>query len=371
MTTAREPSHGGDRSEGDLGPISVVVVNYNGAEHLPHCLAALAKSTVVPDELLVVDNASTDASADLVHAEFPGARVIRLPRNEGPCPARNLGLSSARNPWVLLVDNDAALLPDTLARMVAAAVRERDAVLLQPRSVFASEPSRVHYDGGQFHYAGLFSLRNFFVPVDQAEGQGTLAVDGAVSVVLLARRDVLLGIGGFDPAFFILFEDLDLSLRLRSGGHRILSVEDAIVHHRGGTPGISFRSGKEYPNRRAFLHARNRVLVLIKNYSWRTLFVAAPGLALYEFAWCGFALASGTFFAHLRGKWALVGALPRALGQRRAIQAARKVRDRDLLVGGPLTITPGLKSTGGRVRVLGALDRALRLWWRIARPFAG
>ena len=68
-------------------------------------------------------------------------------------------------------------------------------------------------------------------------------VDCAVAVALLLDRDAVFAAGGYDESFFILFEDLDLSFRLRALGHRILSVEDAIVLHKGGTPGISFREG--------------------------------------------------------------------------------------------------------------------------------
>jgi len=193
--------------------ISVVVCNYQGAEHLPPCLEALRAQTLTPDEVIVVDNASTDGSVQLVRERFPEVRLVEMGENRGPCPARNRGLREAQNRLVLLVDNDAVLAPDVLAKL-AAALRPGVA-LVQPRSVFASEPDRVHYDGGSFHYAGLFALRNFGRPLAQAEGSGTLEVDGAVSVVLLTDRDVVLAAGGFDEAFFILFEDLDLSYRLR------------------------------------------------------------------------------------------------------------------------------------------------------------
>ena len=349
------------------GPISVVIVNYNGAEHLPHCLDAVFRQSMRVDEVLLIDNASSDGSEQAACERHPSVRLIRLATNAGPCPARNAGLEAARNHWVLLLDNDAVLLPDTLAQLANAAAAYPTNVILQPRSVFAGEPTRVHYDGGSLHYVGLFSLRNFYVPLAEAVGDGLSAVDGVISVALLVQREAILETGGFDPAFFILFEDLDLSLRLGAAGHTMLSVEDALVHHRGGTPGISFRSGPDYPHSRAFYHSRNRWLVLLKNYSWSTLFIAAPGLALYEFVWFGFTLLNGSFFAYLRGKWAFLLALPRTLASRKLIQRARTVPDRDLLVGGPLTITPGLQSSGLRGLVLATLDRSLALWWRFAR----
>jgi GT2 family glycosyltransferase len=229
----------------------------------------------------------------------------------------------------------------------------------------------VHYDGGALHYAGLFSLRNFGVPLAEAQGSGVVAVDGAVSVALLVDRDALLAAGAFDPAFFILFEDLDLSLRLRARGHVLLSVEDALVHHRGGTSGISYRGKIDYPSRRAFLHSRNRWLHLFKNHSWRTLLLTSPALLVYELVSAVFALLKRSFLAYLAGKWALLRALPRTLRARRAIQRARVLRDRDLLVGGPLTLSPQLARGGIAKHVVAALDAFLALWWKLVRPLCG
>lgn len=362
---AAEPT--AQASQSSLGPISAVVCNYNGREHLPPCLAALRAQTRALDEVLVVDNASTDGSRDVAAREMPQARIVALERNDGPCPARNRGLELARNGWVLLVDNDAVLAPDVLEKLERAALARPDAALVQPRSVVDSDPATVHYDGGALHYCGLFSLRNFFRPLGRAEGEGVVEVGGAVSVALLARREVVTELGGFDPAFFILFEDLDLSMRLRSAGHAILSVEDAICRHRGGTPGISYRGSIDYPERRAFLHSRNRWLHLVKNHSLRTLVLTSPALALYELVWALFTLRSGTFGGYLRGKRALLGSLQELQRRRKDVQRRRVVRDRDLLVGGPLTIAPQLDSGGAPSLALRALDSVLRAWWRCVR----
>jgi len=228
----------------------------------------------------------------------------------------------------------------------------------------------VHYDGGAFHYLGLFSLRNFGRPLAQAEGRGVVEVPGAVSVCLLAKRDVLLALGGFDPAYFVLFEDLDLSYRLRATGHSIFSVEEALCLHRGGTAGISFRASS-YPRRRAFLHSRNRWRFLAVNYRLRTLLVALPGLLAYELVWAGFCLCSGALLGYLHGKLAFFCSVPEVLARRRVVQRARRgrpaVRDRDLLVAGPLTLSPQLaQGLGPRV-----LSCVLGLWWRALGWLAG
>jgi GT2 family glycosyltransferase len=196
-------------------------------------------------------------------------------------------------------------------------------------------------------------------------------VDCAVAVALLVDRDALLAAGGYDETMFILFEDLDLSYRLRAGGARIVSVEDCLVLHKGGTPGISFREGPRYPGSRVFFHSRNRWTFVAKCFRTRTILVALPGLALYELAWFAFALAQGHAGDWWRGKRAFFALRGRRRAERARFQAARTLSDRELLVGGPLTITPALKSSRPRALLDGALGGALRAWWWIARPFAG
>jgi GT2 family glycosyltransferase len=295
-------------------------------------------------------------------------RVVRLVRNDGPCPARNAGLREARNRWVLLLDNDALLQPGSVARLVEA-VRAggSEVVLAEPRSVFDHDPARVHYDGGSVHYAGLVALRNFYVPLAQARGSGAVEIDCAVAVALLVDRERLLEAGGFDPRYFILFEDLDLSYRLRARGWKLLAVEDALVRHLGGTRGISYREGPSYPPRRVYLHARNRWFFLAKNYRAWTLACCAPGLVLYELASFGFALLAGAPGQWLRGKLDFLRGLGGVLRARAECQRLRTRGDAGLLVGGPLTVTPDAVAGPLRHAAQRALDLGLRAWWGLAR----
>jgi GT2 family glycosyltransferase len=371
VTAASDPASHAEAQSSGLGPISVVVCNFDGERYLDACLGAVAKLDAAVDEVIVVDNASRDRSRAILAERFPHVRVIAMERNDGPCPARNAGMRAAKNRWVLALDNDALCTPPMLSQLCRAVAAGQDIAIAQPRSVFASEPGRVHYDGGALHYAGLISLRNFYVPLEDARGHGTLDVNCAVAVALLVDRDALLQLGGYDETMFILFEDLDLSFRLRATGRRIVSVEDAIVLHAGGTPGISFREGPSYPGSRVFFHSRNRWTYMAKCYRKRTLFVALPGLALYELVWFAFAVASGSIGAWWRGKRAYFALRGHVKRERARFQSERTRNDRDLLVSGPLTVTPALRASGPRRMVLSTLDALMSLWWRIVRPLAG
>ena len=341
--------------------VTAVVVNWNGEGYLTPCLEALRALDLA--EVILVDNASTDGSLALVEERFPEVRVVAVGENAGPARARNVGMEAARTPWVLALDNDVVVPPDLLGPLVAAATSRPGVAAVQPRSVFAAEPTRVHYDGGALHYAGLFSLRNWYRPLAEADGSGVAEVGGFVSLCALVDRRALLELGGYDERYFILFEDLDLSHRLRLAGLTILCAEDVVVLHDAGTPGISFREGRDYPASRVFYHSRNRWLYLFKCARWWTLLLALPGLCVYELAWFAFAVRQGGLVSWTRGKLAFLADLPRSWRLRRAVQRSRVRGDRGLLVGGPLTLTPALDSRPARL-----LDRALRAWWALVGP---
>ena len=322
--------------------------------YIERCLNALVQMGDQLAEIVVLDNLSTDGSDALIEERFPNVRLIRMGENAGPAKARNRGFQEAKTRWVLTLDNDAIVTPGMLPKLVQAAQDERDPVVLQPRSVFSQEPERVHYDGGFLHYAGLICLRNFYEPIAEAQGTGIEEVDVCIAVCLLLDKERVIELGGYDERYFILFEDLDLSMRLRRAGDTILSVEDAIVLHDEGTAGISFREGPKYPSQRVFLHSRNRWLYLLRCHRLRTLLVSAPGLALYELFWLAFALKQGALGSWFRGKWAFFKLLPESLERRRAVCSTARISDRQLLRGGPLTVTPavarrGAHEAGGRI----------------------
>ena len=176
------------------------------------------------------------------------------------------------------------------------------------------------------------------------------------------------GLGNpFDEIYFIYFEDTDLSYRLRMAGAGLRLVPGAEVLHREGTAGVSYRPGKRLTHRRAFLLSRNRWILLLKTFSWRTLVLTFWAQMLYEGILFLFLACKGQPHGYLLGKADLMARLPRILEQRRAVQALRKVRDRDLLRFEGFSFIPLLR--GGRVKraAHGLLDRVFGLYWKCVR----
>ncbi|MHC5212749.1 MAG: glycosyltransferase family 2 protein [Planctomycetota bacterium] len=347
------------------GPVTVSVTNWNGAAFLDDCLDGLLAMRGDVAEIIVVDNASTDDSAERVRRRGAAVRLVSMERNDGPCPARNRGLAEARTRWVLQIDSDVIVRPDTLERLLPETALP-DVVVVQPRAVLAGDPDVVHYDGGRMHYVGMMSLDNLLVRAPK--GGAAEDTDAVISMALLLDREAVQEAGGWDEAFFILFEDHDLSYRLRARGGRLRRVPGAIVLHREGTAGLSFRPGAPtYPARRALLHARNRPYLVLKNYSWPAIFASFPGRCAYALVYLVFAAKRGVLGSYLRGRWELLGLLPRAMRLRRLLAGRRVVSDHELLVATDLSISPVIARSRLEARLEKTFNIALRAWWRVAR----
>jgi GT2 family glycosyltransferase len=347
-------------------PVTAVVVAYNAARHLPHTLAALRAQRGVGElPVLVVDNASTDGSAELAERDFPLVRVLRLGANRGPAAARNAGLRAAESDLVFCLDADAVPEPDCLARLIEDLRGQGGVVACQPRALFDAEPHLIHYDGASFNWTGLLHLRNF--RREDRRGESAEDVDCVISVAHLLDRRAVLDAGGFDEDFFIYFEDSDLSWRLRTRGWRLRIVPEARVRHRTGTEGVSFRPGGPVTPARAFYLSRNRWLFLWKCFSTRTFVVTLPGQLLYEAALFLFLTLRGRSGAWLRGKSDLLRLARPVIARRVAAQRDRRLRDRDLLGWRGSTFLPAVGGSAPLRAAGWVLDGLLGLWWRAVR----
>ena len=134
--------------------VSVVIANWNGRHHLERCLAALQAQTYPAFEIIVVDNGSTDGSADLVAREFPAVRLIRNGENTGFCRGNNIGVAAAGGDLIVLLNNDAELAPTFMRRLIEAAELEPNVgmfatriLMHDRRNVFDSTGLLVYPDG--------------------------------------------------------------------------------------------------------------------------------------------------------------------------------------------------------------------------------
>lgn len=354
----------------DLAEITAVLTNYNGGQRILAAIKALYRQPTPLAAIIVVDNASSDGSPAQIAAQFPDVCLLTLPDNLGPTVARNHGLRAAHTPLVLLLDDDVYVADDCLAQLYAVQ-RQQQATVVLPRIQFASEPPLIQCDGAAHHFVGTMILRHG-QQRPETVAAATTPVRGFISSCLLVDRAAMLAAGGFNEAFFIYFDDLELSNRLFLLGQRFVCVETAVAYHDPASrPGIAFRQANHYPVRRAYMTMRHRLAILFLQYRWRSLLVLAPALLLYEAATLGLALGRGWGWAWLRAWLWLFKMLPTRWPQRQQLQRGRVVGDQAWLVGGTLPLNPQtLQSKPSRWLVV-ALSAALNGYWRLVRPLLG
>src|SRR5919199_2774106 len=223
--------------------VSAIVVSFNVRNLLLECLRAFYASSDVPVEAVVVDNASADGSADAVAANFPQAKLVRLPRNMGFGMANNQGLKHAQGRFILLLNPDVTVDPDCVGRLADFLLVRPDVGAVGPRITrpdgsldFAARRSFPSPSVAFYRLVGLsrlfpksarFGRYNMgHVSADKAH-----EMDSGTAACLLVRRAAIDRVGFFDPDFFMYGEDLDLCYRLKRGGWKVYYLPSALAVH--------------------------------------------------------------------------------------------------------------------------------------------
>ena len=225
--------------------LSVFIVTYNSAPLLRSCLDSLQAQTLDTVEVIVVDNASRDDSAAIVRADYPAVRLIASAANLGFGNANNLALSEARGRYIVLLNPDAVLLPDTLARALAHMEANPEVGMgggLLQGTQGEWQPSARQFPSLLNDGLTLSGLANrypqspFFGRFDRswADPLAAAAVDWVPGAFVILRRSLVDNIGLFDPRFFLYYEEVDLCRRIHQAGFKVYYWPDLVITHIGG-----------------------------------------------------------------------------------------------------------------------------------------
>lgn len=241
-----------------LSTVSVIIPVYNGAGDLPACLTALMGQQPAPDEIIAVDNASIDGSADLIAAQFPQVRLLRQTTNLGFGGACNAGMAAATGDLLILLNQDTEVQPGWLAALVALMADRPDVGIAGSKALYPD--GRLQHAGGVIDAQGGGHHRGHG-EADTGQFDRVEEVDYVTGASLALRREVFAQTGGFDPAFNPAYsEDVDLCLVARAAGLRVVYVPTSmLIHHE--------RSSAAGPDTEAmFLQHRNRLRVVAKHW---------------------------------------------------------------------------------------------------------
>jgi len=279
-------------------------------------------ATAEQAEVVVIDNASTDGTTELVSHEFPWVRIIKSERNVGYGSACNTAAAQSKAEYIAVVNQDVISTLGWIDRLVTALDQSPEAALATPKILLKSDPGRINACGNAPHYTGITPCRGYNRPASEyCRLEEVPAVSGAAFVI---RRSAFESLGGFDSSFFLYFEDTDLSLRARLAGYRCLCVPDAVVLH---------DFAPRFSADKIFFIEANRHATWIKLFRWRTLLILAPALILTELSVWAYCLVRGPrcLAAKTRALYRFLSTLPAILQSRRSAQMLRRVADGDLM----------------------------------------
>ena len=300
---------------------TVVVLNWNGRKVLPRCLESLSRQSSDSFQLVVVDNGSTDGSADEIRkCYYKPCEIIRLPHNMGFSKANNIALRGVTTPYVALLNNDAFPEPDWLESLVAALQKYPEAGFAASKLLFDNARNIIDRAGDGYTTAGAAYLRGRGAQSSQYHEEEM--VFGACAAAALYRTEMLRSIGLFDEDFFLLHEDVDLSFRAQLMRYRCVYVPQAVAYHRASSTLVHDSSTSVY-----FGH-RNLEWVYVKNMPWTLLARTFWQHLLYDLLACAFFLRIGMGRDFIRAKKHAMAQLPVMWKKRKRIQALRTVSDR-------------------------------------------
>lgn len=301
-----------------MARVTVIVVNWNGGEFVIRCLRALEQQTCADFRAVVVDNASSDGSAERIEREFPGVKLLRAGGNLGFAAGNNLGFRHAEgSEWVALLNPDAFVEPDWLEKLVAAAEAHPDCASIGSRLLRADDPRTLDGTGDVYHVSGVHWREGFGRPLE-AWALAAKEIFSPCAASALYRLCAIRSVGGFDEDYFCYSEDVDLGFRLRLAGYRSWYAPDSVAHHVG-----SATTGKT-SDFTIYHGCRNTVWTYVKNMPGLLFWLLLPAhlavvvMLFAKLAWRG----QGTV-AYRAFRDAAIG-LGGALRKRRAIQSTRR-----------------------------------------------
>lgn len=319
------------RSNCNAPLVSIIILNFNGMNHLKTCLDSILRTDYPNFEVIVVDNGSNDGSVEFIEEKYPEVRIIKLERNMGAPYGYMVGVWNANGKYVAILNNDIEVPPNWLTPLVK--------TLEKLPWVAAADPKfRSFYYRDMFEDSGAAGKWIDYFGNNCTRGtneidRGQYDVPAYVMGVLtFFRKEVLLKVGGFDPLFIFGYDDIDLGWRLYLAGYKIVYMPKSTIYHKSGGTVKDKMSNKLKPGF-YYLNKRNKIVSIIKNYSIRNMLVALTvtvfeySLILYYFA---FKLEKEYTRDLFKAVLYVFSNLKRIMKRRVIVQALRKVSDRDI-----------------------------------------
>jgi GT2 family glycosyltransferase len=243
--------------------LSIIIVSWNVCDYLVDCIESILKNCrLLQFEIIVVDNASTDGTVDLIKNKYPGLILFTNGTNKGFAYANNQGIRQARGRYLLFLNPDTIIKPDAVEKMLVFLEQNKDVGAIGPRLLnkdltiqhsvrtFPTFRSAL-YRHTILRYFGLFKNHHEKWRMKDFKSDRLTDVDQLMGAAILAEKDLVLKVGGFDERFFMYYEEIDFCYRIKKAGYRIVFFPDVSIIHLGG------KSTGQIPFRKKFMAIRS------------------------------------------------------------------------------------------------------------------
>jgi len=243
--------------------ISIIIPSYNRKNEVRKTITSVYKSSLVNyeiEEIILVDNASTDGTAEFIKRKFPGVRVVKSKKNLGAAGGRNLGIKNAsrRANYFLFLDSDFILEKFAISELVKSIVGKEKYGAATSKILFWDDPKMVQYAGA---WIGLFTGINYSKSgVDN--GRFDFPCETLAGGAMLIKRRVAEKVGLYDEEYFIYYEDADYSMRIIKSGYKILYVPTSRIYHMAPLLDKNISTHRWLSG--AFRTARNKIIFMRK-----------------------------------------------------------------------------------------------------------
>lgn len=261
--------------------VSILILNYNGQKFVERCLTSVLNTSYSNIEVIFVDNASTDGSLQLVRDKFSGdarLKIVVNDKNYGPAQGYNIGAKYAKSEYIVFLNNDTEVDSNWLSGLIEIMNHDLTVGATACKQLLMNDRKRIDCLGGFIDVYGFVHLpRRLEIDAGQYNKMEEVFVTGLTALVV--RKDVFDSVGGFDPQYFMYYEDNDLTWRIWLSGHRILSVRSSVVYHASG--GTTKRVSSYIV---IFHNEKNKITTFIKNLSLHSLIRILPIIIVFEVA---------------------------------------------------------------------------------------
>lgn len=316
-------------------PVDVIICHHHGAQMLDECLATLYNGTMIPQHVIVVDNASADGSYEMLLEKYPQVDVMRSEINLGFVKGNMLAynsLTQTPNTYLWLLNNDTLVGETCLQELYNTMETMPEVAASQPKIISIPYEGCFDYAGGAGGYLDAYGF-----PLARGRLLTTLETDTgqydqvaeifwASGATFFVRHSVTCEVELFDESYYAVSEEVDLSWRILLRGYKIICQPKATLRHYGGfTPDKMSAQGM-------YLRHRNSIMTMLKNYSQASLWRVMPMRILLEFMAIAFALQKGDLryaYAVVRSAYWLISNMGMIMSQRRYVQKdLRRVSDK-------------------------------------------